>query len=60
MKTEPQPDPYLNQFLDLLTQEIAKHPGSVQPVDPIMAQRSRELTDSVEFDLDKPLLAADE
>lgn len=60
MKTEPQLDPYLNQFLNLLAQDIAQHPEAVQPVAPCMALRSLALVDGVEIDIDKPLPATDE
>ncbi|TWB18929.1 antitoxin PrlF [Nitrospirillum bahiense] len=48
-------DPVLTGFLDLLERDIAAHPERLQRVPEALVQRSRELVEGVEIDLDAAL-----
>lgn len=53
-------DPALAPFLRLLASDLQTHPERLQPVNPGLVQRARELVGGVEVDLDAPLSPEDE
>jgi antitoxin PrlF len=53
-------DPALGPFLRLLASELQAHPERLQPVDPALVERARELIKGVEVDRDAPLSPEDE
>jgi antitoxin PrlF len=56
----PAEDECVASFLDLLARDMEKNPQRVQPLDPALLLRVRELTRGVVVDLDAPLAAEDE
>jgi antitoxin PrlF len=53
-------DPALGPFLDLLEQDMARHPGLIRALDADLGQRLQSLTEGIEVDLDVTLPADDE
>ena len=53
-------DPVLGQFLGFLADDIATRPERLQAMDAGFVQRLQTLVGAVVFDLEAPLLAADE
>lgn len=53
-------DPVLSQFLGFLAKDIATRPERLQAMDAGFVQRLQTLVGAVVFDLEAPLLAADE
>jgi prlF antitoxin for toxin YhaV_toxin len=51
----PTEDECVAAFLDLLACEMEKNPQRVQPLDPALLRRVRELTRGLVVDLDAPL-----
>jgi antitoxin PrlF len=57
---EPEEDPALAPFLNLLARDMAQHPERIKPLDPALLRRVRALTRGVSFDLNAPLRPEDE
>lgn len=52
-------DPALQPFLQMLAQDITRHPERVRPVDAGLVERVRDLTRDTELDLNAPLTEDD-
>jgi antitoxin PrlF len=60
MLPAPSDEACVSAFLDLLARDMDKNPHRIQPLDPALLRRVRELTRGVVIDLDEPLAADDE
>jgi antitoxin PrlF len=54
-QTQPESDPILKPFLDLLAQDIANNPQRLQPISADLIDRVRSLVSEVDFDLNEPI-----
>lgn len=53
-------DPALDQILDFLAHDIARHPERLKPIDEHLMQRIKVLVGGLDVDLDTPLSVDDE